>query len=70
MGLPKGLTTALNAKLNAALAALDADDTAGACTSLQDFLNLVSAQSGKKLTEEQAEELTDAANAIREQLDC
>ena len=36
----------------------------------RDFLNQVSAQTGKKLTEEQAEELTDAANEIRELLDC
>ena len=70
MGIHHGIANALNAKLNAALAALAADDTAGACVAMQDFLDLVSAQSGKKLTEEQAEELTDAANAIREQLDC
>jgi FIMAH domain len=69
-GLPKGLTTALNAKLNAALAALDADDTAGACDSLQAFLNQVKAQTGKKLSSPQAHELTDAADDIRTQLDC
>ena len=37
---------------------------------MQDFLNLVSAQSGKNLTEDQAEELTDAADEIRALLDC
>jgi FIMAH domain len=68
MGLPKGLTTALNAKLNAALAALDADDHASACTALQDFQNLVNAQTGKKLTQGQAEDLTDAATQIFEQI--
>jgi subtilisin-like proprotein convertase family protein len=70
MGLRKGLTTALNSKLDEALAALDADDTAGACGSLQAFLNQVKAQTGKKLTEAQAEQLTDAANDIRTQLGC
>jgi hypothetical protein len=70
LGLAKGLTTALNSKLNAALAALDAEDTAGACGSLQAFLNQVAAQRGKKLTEAQAEQLADAANEIRALLDC
>jgi len=68
MGLRKGLTTALNAKLNAALKALDADDHAGACTALQDFQNLVNAQTGKKLSAGQAEDLTDAARQIFEQV--
>jgi subtilisin-like proprotein convertase family protein len=70
LGLSKGLTTALNSKLDEALEALDAEDTAGACDSLQAFLNQVNAQSGKKLTEEQADELTAAANEIRILLDC
>lgn len=70
LGLPKGLTSALNSKLEAALAALDADDTAGACDSLQAFLNKVAAQDGKKLTAAQAEQLSDAANEIRALLDC
>jgi subtilisin-like proprotein convertase family protein len=68
--LPKGLTTALNSKLDEALAALDADDTAAACDSLQAFLNQVAAQSGKKLTAAQAQQLSDAANEIRALLDC
>jgi hypothetical protein len=70
LGLPHGLTTALNAKLQDALTDLNADDTAGACDSLQAFLNQVKAQTGKKLTTAQAQQLTDAANAIRTQLDC
>jgi hypothetical protein len=70
LGLTKGLTTALNSKLNDALAALAADDTAGACDSLQAFLNQVKAQTGKKLTSDQAQQLTDAANDIRDQLGC
>jgi subtilisin-like proprotein convertase family protein len=70
LGLPHGLTTALNAKLQDALNDLNADDTTGACDSLQAFLNQVKAQTGKKLTTAQAQQLTDAANAIRTQLDC
>jgi subtilisin-like proprotein convertase family protein len=70
LGLPKGLTTALNSALDEALAALDADDTAGACDSLQAFLNQVAARNGKKLTAAQAQQLSDAANEIRALLDC
>jgi hypothetical protein len=68
--LHHGLANALDSKLQAALAALEDGDSAGACGSLQALLNQVRAQSGKKLTEDQAEELTDAANDIRTQLDC
>jgi len=70
LGLPKGLTTALNSKLQDALDDLAADDTAGACGSLQAFLNQVKAQTAKKLNSAQAQQLTDSANAIRTLLDC
>jgi hypothetical protein len=70
LGLAKGMTTALNSKLDEALA-LAIDDTAGACDSPQAFLNHVQAQTGKKLIEPQAtQQLTDSANEIRELLDC
>jgi hypothetical protein len=69
-GIQPGTANALDRKLEDALAALAADDTAGACDSLQAFLNQVAAQNGKKLTEAQAEPLTDAANEIRALLDC
>jgi len=70
LGLAHGLTTALNSKLEDALAALDADDTAGVCESLQAFLNQVRAQNGKKLSAAQAQQLSEAANNIRALLDC
>jgi hypothetical protein len=70
LGLPKGLTTALNSTLQDALDALAVDDTAGACDALRAFLNQVKAQTGKKLTSAQAQQLTDAANDIRTQLGC
>jgi subtilisin-like proprotein convertase family protein len=65
-----GIANALDSKLEEALDALEADDTAGACDSLQAFLNQVAAQDGKKLTEAQADELSEAATEIRTLLDC
>ena len=70
MGLPKGLTTALNAKLQEALTDLASNDTQGACDSLQAFLNQVNAQTGKALTVAQAQQLIDAVNDIQTQLGC
>jgi hypothetical protein len=69
LGRPAG-ATALNSKLEEALAALHADDTAGACDPLQAFLNQVRAQEDKKLTTDQAQQLTDAATNIRTDLNC
>jgi hypothetical protein len=68
--LPKGINNALNKKLQHALDALAVGDTAGACDSLQSFLNQVKAQNGKKLTATQAQQLTDLATEIRTQLGC
>ena len=70
LGIHHGIANALDSKLRAALAALEADDTAGACDSMQAFLNQVRAQRGKKLTVAQALQLTAAANEIRAILDC
>jgi len=70
LNLPDGLGTALGVKLRDVTAALLAGDTAAACTALQSFVNQVSAQSGKKLTIQQAIDLIAAANAIRQQLGC
>jgi hypothetical protein len=69
-GIQPGTANALDGKLEDALAALAADDTAGACDSLRAFLNQVEAQSGKKLTTDQADQLADPANEIRALLDC
>jgi subtilisin-like proprotein convertase family protein len=70
MGIHHGITNALESKLQNALDALAADDTAGACYWTQSFLNLVKAQTGKKITRAQAMQLTAAANDIRDQLGC
>lgn len=68
-GLPRGIARSLDAKLEAALNAWQASDSAGAYDALTAFLNEVRAQTGKKLTEAQAQQLT-AANEIRAQIGC
>ena len=65
-----GISTALNSKLDEAIMALAADYTPGACDSLRAFQSQVAAQRRKKLSQAQAEQLTDAANEIRTVLDC
>jgi hypothetical protein len=69
-GLQRGMARSLDAKLEAALNAWQAGDTAGACNSFLAFLNEVRAQAGNKLTEAQAQQLTAAANDIRAQIGC
>jgi hypothetical protein len=68
--LPKGTETSLNAKLQAALTAVNAGQTASACSAISDFINEVHAQSGKKLTVDQANQLLNAAAAIQPSLGC
>jgi len=70
LNINQGIQSSLLAKLNAAAAALAADNTATACTKLQDFINECNAQSGKKLSVEQADELIARANEIRASLGC
>jgi hypothetical protein len=69
-GLPSGTFTSLQAKLNAATAALNAGDTNAACTAFQDLINATSAQSGKKLTVAQAAQIIDEATRIRGIIGC
>jgi hypothetical protein len=68
--LPQGTAQSLDSKLWAALAAFDAGNTAGACTALQDALNFVAAQRGKKISVVQSDELSAALAAIRTSLGC
>jgi len=65
-----GTATSFHAKLNASMASLGANDTAGACDSLQDFLNAANAQSQKKLTAQQAADLIAGARKIRSLVGC
>jgi hypothetical protein len=70
LGLPKGTETSLKAKLNAAAQKLAVNDVAGACNSLQAFINEVKALKGKKIPANDAATLTAAANEIRTLLNC
>ena len=69
-GLPYGIENSLVAKLQNAFAALNVSDTATACDSLKAFMNECSAQSGKELTEQQANQLINSANQISTALGC
>ena len=64
MGLPQGLTTSLDAKLNAASNSLNSGDGNTAKNQLNAFINEVSAQAGKKLTQDQANQLISVAQNI------
>jgi hypothetical protein len=64
LDLPDGIETSLLAKLNTALSALAQGDTNGALSALQDFINQVRAQRGKKIPTADADALIAAAQAI------
>lgn len=69
-GAPSNVTGPLQAKLDAAQAAMDRDNTGAACNQLRAFENQVRAQSGKKLTTAQADDLLTRAAALRTTLGC
>ena len=68
--LPDGIQNSLITKLQNALDALEAGDTASACSSLRTFISGVQAQSGKKITTSQADQLINFANQIKQTLGC
>lgn len=68
--LPHGIENSLVTKSQDALAALSASDTATACDSLRSFINQCSAQTGKALTNEQADQLINSATEIGTGLGC
>lgn len=70
LGLHKGTANSLDAKLRAALRALDAGQTAQACASMQDLINHANAQSGKKLNASDAADIIAAATSIQTGLGC
>lgn len=71
LALASGTTRSFQSKLDNARKSLAAGDTAGACSALKAFLNEVRAQTAKrKLTSEQAAELTAAAVEIMDGLGC
>jgi hypothetical protein len=68
--LPKGIANSFITKLEHARASLEAGDTGTACAELQAFINHAQAQSGKKLTVEQAAALVAEVEALRARLGC
>jgi len=73
LDLKQGITTSLDAKLQAAQAALDAvraNDKTNACNLINAFTNEVSAQSGKMITPDQAGQLMNACLMIKKALGC
>lgn len=64
MGLPQGITTSLDAKLNAASDSLSSDKANTAKNQLNAFINEVNAQTGKKITQVQANQLISGAQNI------
>jgi hypothetical protein len=68
--LAHGLQTALDAKLNDALAAETAGQTAIACGDLTAFINQVKAQTGKRITPSQATQLLGEARQLNALLAC
>jgi len=65
-----GTANSLVTKLQTALDAIDASDTATACSSLTAFINECQAQSGKKLTPDQSTQLINSANHTKTSLGC
>jgi hypothetical protein len=70
LSIEAGVKNALIVKLRAALAALNASDSPTDCARLQDFINLVNAQTGKKLTAASSNCVAWAAMRIRAVLGC
>ena len=68
--LSKSLQTGLDAKLQAALSAVNAGHTTAACSDLSAFISQVKTQSGKGLTVSQANQLIAAAQQIQAVLAC
>jgi len=70
LDLPTGIATSFDAKLRAALTALDAGDTALGCSSLQSLINALRALSGKKIAAADAATLIAEVTAVRTELGC
>jgi hypothetical protein len=68
--LSVGTEASLISKLQDALAAVNASDTASACDSLTAFINASQAQLGKKLTANQVKQLVDSATQVQTDLGC
>ena len=69
-GLSSGLQTSLDAKLADALSAINAGQTATACSDLTDFINQVKAKANKGISPSQAQQLIKAATNLQGVLGC
>lgn len=69
-GLPQRPENSLTTKLDAAVAAGEASDTATLCDSITAFINECLVQSGTRLTPEQSAQLINLANQIKSSLGC
>jgi hypothetical protein len=69
-GLPHGTLISLVAKARAAQASLDKGNTSAACNQLQALINEAQAQSGRRLTADQATAIVAAARDLRAALGC
>jgi hypothetical protein len=70
MGIHHGTKNSLVRKLQAALEAYNTGDNDNACSKLESFGHEVRAQSGKKIPAAKADQLIQAAEAIRQSLGC
>jgi len=68
--LSPALESSLVSKLQDALTAIGASDTATACSSLTSFISKTQSQSNKKITAEQKSQLINSANQIKTNLGC
>jgi hypothetical protein len=68
--LSSNLQNALDAKLSAALKAINNGQTATACSDLSDFIGQVQAQTGKGITSSQATQLIAAAKQVQAVIGC
>ena len=68
--LPPGTANSLITKLEHAVSSRDSGDMATACSFLNDFTNECAAQSGKRLSIDQANQLINSANQIKSNLGC
>jgi hypothetical protein len=66
----KSVKNSLTASLNDALAAVEANNTAAACSAIADFIRKVTSQSGKKISTSDAAALIQQATAISGELGC
>jgi hypothetical protein len=70
LDLPDGTATSLSAKLNAALAALAAGNTAAACSQLDAMINQINANVPNKISRADADALIAEINGIRAAAGC